>query len=242
MLKLLCDPSIEVDSMLELDDVEGSLLISYKNSDDFVEGGSATNVVIAAFVTTWARLKLFGLISKLGTQVLYFDTDSCIYLVRDNGTDYEPPRGEALGDLKSELSPGNYITAFCSSGPKSYSYILKNPEGNYKSKVVLKGISLNYGNSEVARYDTILAKIEKFVASGDNSPTVFYKTENFFHRSSNFQIFMTNLTKNFRCTYDKRLICNSFNTVPFGFRPLKRKIADFNEKTLPLKKRRLYLN
>ena len=129
LLELFADPAIVVNSIVEQDDTDESLLVSYQNSEEFVEGGQATNVVIASFVTCWARLKLYGLISKLGTQCLYFDTDSCIYLVRGDGNDYIPPRGEALGQLKSELSPDNYITDFCSSRPKSYSYVLKNPEG-----------------------------------------------------------------------------------------------------------------
>ena len=240
LLELFTDPAIVVNSIVEQDDTDESLLVSYTNSEEFVEGGQATNVVIASFVTCWARLKLYGLISKLGTQCLYFDTDSCIYLARGDGTDYIPPRGEALGQLKSELSPGNYIVNFCSSGPKSYSYVLKNPEGGFKSKVVLKGISLTYGNSKVARYDNILEKIERYVESGDNSPSVFYETENFFYRSPNFQLFMTNLQKHFRVTYDKRLICPDFSTLPYGFRSSKRKISALkSDKALPLKKRKL---
>ena len=242
LLELFTDPAIVVNSIVEQDDTDESLLVSYQNSEEFVEGGQATNVVIASFVTCWARLKLYGLISKLGTQCLYFDTDSCIYLVRGDGNDYIPPKGEALGQLKSELSPGNYITHFCSSGPKSYSYVLKNPEGGFKSKVVLKGISLTYGNSKVARYDSILEKIEQYVESGDNTPSVFYETENFFYRSPNFQLFMVNLQKHFRVTYDKRLICPDFSTLPYGFRSSKRKISTLKshcDKMLPLKKRKL---
>ena len=240
MLKLLCDPAVTVEAMLELD--EDNLLITYKSAESFIEGGKATNVVIASFVTCWARLKLYRLISKLKTQVLYFDTDSCIWLERNDGSDYIPVRGEALGDLKSELSPGNYITSFCSSGPKSYAYIFKNPEGPCKSKVVLKGISLTYGNSTVARYDTILSKIDLFVQAGDNAYTTFYQTRNFFHRTPDFQVFMANLTKQFRCTYDKRLLCQNYTTVPYGFRSCSAvKRCTTSQSMLPLKKRLLVL-
>ena len=119
---------------------------------------------------------------------------------------------------------------------------MKNPEGGFKSKVVLKGISLTYGNSKVVRYDSILEKIEQYVESGDNTPSVFYETENFFYRSPNFQLFMVNLQKHFRVTYDKRLICPDFSTLPYGFRSSKRKISTLKshcDKMLPLKKRKL---
>ena len=243
MLKLLADPAIIVDSMLELD--EESLLISYKSSEEFVEGGQSTNVVIAAFVTCWARLKLYGVISKLNSRCLYFDTDSVIHLAKADDSGYVLPRGEALGELKSELSPGNHIIAFCSSGPKSYSYVLKDCDGPCKSKVVLKGISLTYGNSQVVSYDNILNKIEKFVKNGDNSASTFYQTQNFFYRAPNFQIFMRNLTKKFRCTYDKRLICQDYTTVPFGYKisgnmlanSVKRSTPQLDQNMLPLKKR-----
>ena len=215
MLKILNDPAISVESMIELNDE--SLLITYTNAANFIEGGKATNVVIASFVTCWARLKLYSLLAKLGSQVLYFDTDSCIWLKRGDGTDYIPPRGEFLGDLKSELSPGNSIVTFGSSGAKSYILVYKSPENGMLSKVVLKGISLTFGNSKVACYDVILDKIEKFVAARDDSAEPFYKTENFFYRAPDFQIYMRDLTKNFKVTYDKRLICEDFTTLPYGY-------------------------
>ena len=83
--------------------------------------------------------------------------------------------------------------------------------------MVLKGISLTFGNSKVACYDTILDKIEKFVATRDDSTSPFYKTENFFYRAPDFQVYMRDLTKNFKVTYDKRLICEDFTTLPYGY-------------------------
>ena len=42
-----------------------------------------TNIFIACFTTCWARLKLYDAIQQLQpAQVLYFDTDSIIYLWR----------------------------------------------------------------------------------------------------------------------------------------------------------------
>ena len=39
-----------------------------------------TNIFIAAFTTAWARLELYKYLEQLKEQVLYFDTDSIIYL------------------------------------------------------------------------------------------------------------------------------------------------------------------
>ena len=78
------------------------LMIEYENSQDFEMYSMNTNVVIAAFCTSYARLKLWGIMNKLGKRVLYHDTDSIIFSVK-NTDKYIPPLGEYLGDLTDEL-------------------------------------------------------------------------------------------------------------------------------------------
>jgi len=48
--------------------------VSWKYSEDNVTTGKNVNVAVAAYVTTQARLKLYGYLSKLGMSVLYCDT------------------------------------------------------------------------------------------------------------------------------------------------------------------------
>ena len=64
--------------------------------------------------------------NKLGDGVLYHDTDSIIYSVKDSDQ-YISPLGEYLGELTDELSckqigckgcPGHWIEEFISCGPK----------------------------------------------------------------------------------------------------------------------------
>ena len=43
-----------------------------------MEPHACSNVIVAAFVTAQARLKLYGILEKLNEPVLYFDTDSII--------------------------------------------------------------------------------------------------------------------------------------------------------------------
>ncbi len=78
------------------------------------------NVFIGAFTTAHARLELYDLMDKLDDRVLYSDTDSAIFVSRDG--DWIPPLGDHLGELTDEIGDGDYITEFCSSGPKSYGY------------------------------------------------------------------------------------------------------------------------
>jgi len=102
-----------------------------------------TNVVIATFVTAQARLKLYNEIEKLGKRVLYFDTDSIIYVSTDNLNEYDPTIGEYLGDLTNKIdeSDGNFIVEFVSAGPKNYAYKTETDKG--VTKCTIKGFTLN---------------------------------------------------------------------------------------------------
>ena len=62
---------------------------------EFVSTSNKTNVVIAAFTTAHARLKLYSVLERLQQRVLYFDTDSVI-LTSQPG-EWMPPLGDYLG-------------------------------------------------------------------------------------------------------------------------------------------------
>ena len=83
------------------------------------------NVVIASFVTAYARLELFKVLHKLGDSVLYYDTDSVIY-IEDVEKGHVLKTGSYLGGLTDELYDKNcsekWIETFCATGPKAYSY------------------------------------------------------------------------------------------------------------------------
>ena len=54
--------------------------VQYRNVGEFEEPDNKVNIVIAAFTTAYARLKLYDLLDLLQEQVLYYDTDSVIYV------------------------------------------------------------------------------------------------------------------------------------------------------------------
>ena len=112
--------------------------------EEFEQTGAKSNVVIAAFTTAQARLKLYDVLDKLENRVLYFDTDSVIYVEREgNPHDWQPKLGDYLGELTDELD-GSYITTFLSGGPKNYAFQL----ANGKTCCKVKGITLNYENGQ----------------------------------------------------------------------------------------------
>ena len=109
--------------------------IQYMENDGFVDENDKVNIVIAAFTTAYARLKLYDLLDLLQERVLYYDTDSVVYVHEPGKPD--PPLGDYLGDLTDELN-GGYITTFLSGGPKNYAYITNTGEGIQK----IRGLSL----------------------------------------------------------------------------------------------------
>ena len=95
-----------------------------------VSMSSVNNIFIAAFTTAYTRLKLYGYLEKLQHRVLYTDTDSLIYVVRDGESPLE--LGNYLGELTDELG-GDTIQEFVAAGAKSYAY-----QTRIKKKVIVK--------------------------------------------------------------------------------------------------------
>ncbi|XP_049826242.1 uncharacterized protein LOC126266383 [Aethina tumida] len=118
---LLAHPSKNVNSITPVN--EQTVVINWEYADEAVESLPTMNVVIAAFVTAQARLKLYEYLEMLDTRVLYYDTDSVIYVSNNHFPD--PPTGKFIGDMTDELEVygiGSYITEFVSGGPKNYAY------------------------------------------------------------------------------------------------------------------------
>src|SRR5271170_7216804 len=104
--------------------------VQWNHVEEFIEPGSVANPFIAAYTTAQARLKLYSYLEKLGERVLYFDTDSVIYVTKP-GQELLPT-GSFLGELTDELEEygsGASIHEFVSGGPKNYAYTVVNSAG-----------------------------------------------------------------------------------------------------------------
>ena len=176
---------------------------------DFVEASSRTNVVIAAYTTAQARLKLFSYLEPLGRRVCYCDTDSIIFTTSPGI--WEPKLGDYLGDLTDE-TPGNEILKFVTGGPKNYAYTLAKPNKKGQTSVCkVRGITLNYKNMLDINFETV----SNMVTNDREQGCIKVVDDNKICRSNGVLITRTE-TKDYRIVFDKRIIKDNVCTYPYG--------------------------
>ena len=180
--------------------------MAYNFKDQFVDNSKNTNIFVACFTVSSARLMLYEKLDLLKEKVLYFDTDSIVYA--DDGTNHIET-GDMLGEMTDELS-GKEITNFVSTGPKSYS----SKYGDSEQKSAIKGFSLNHENSSILNHDS-LSKIVK-----EQIREITIVNENKITRK-NREIVNIYREKVFKFGYDKRVIRqineDHIDTLPYGY-------------------------
>lgn len=181
--------------------------------------------------TTGARLRLYSEIEKLGDRCLYMDTDSILFLQR-NDSEYCPSLSTAIGGLSDELekyrvdSFDPYIKSFCCIGPKSYCYTVVNrPEGSedYKEITVVrcKGLSLKGETAKKVNMELMKSFVlgENFTSDDDD---FFYfnpiqtRTKRI-RTIKNFKVITRYEQKKIQFTFDKRIVKEGYKTYPFGY-------------------------
>ncbi|KAI3374708.1 hypothetical protein L3Q82_021019 [Scortum barcoo] len=138
------------------------------------------NIFIATFTTAYARLKLYGYLERVGENVLYTDTDSLIYVVKEGDSPLE--LGNYLGDLMDELG-GDTIDEFAATGPKSYAYRTKNQK---KTVLRVKGITRTNQCSERINFDSVKELVDGYLGGSMEaieSPQHIIKRDKKGHRS-----------------------------------------------------------
>ena len=184
--------------------------IHYENSENFIAPNAKTNVVIAAFTTAYARLKLYGVLHILQERVLYYDTDSVIFVSKPN--DPEPPIGPYLGELTDELG-GDYITAFVSGGPKNYNY----RTNNNKVETKVRGITLDCTAKQKVNFNVIRALVYLHTqchVTGRVTVDIPFKIT---RDAKSKNIETKRMKKDYRIVYDKRVIVDEYKTLPNGY-------------------------
>ena len=202
---LLTDDGYSVSEAQPVND--DCLYVSYKKVSEFQTPPLSTNVVIAAYVTTHARLELYSYLEQLGERALYCDTDSVIYRHVDGL--YNPALSEFVGGMTNELT-GSHITEYVSNGPKNYAY--RTADG--KQVVKVKGFTLNHVASRQLTFDVMK---DLAVAEQQRSITVVERPQ-IQKDLKRRQINTMPSSKSYQRVFDKR-VRNQQNhsSLPFGY-------------------------
>ena len=203
------------------------LQVEYDHDPDFIPESIQTNIYLAAFITSYARLRLYDLLDKLGDRVLYCDTDSVIYIHRTGDPDL--PLGSYLGQLTDELASHDFIIAFIAGGPKNYAYLT----AQGKTVCKIRGFTLNHTNSLILNFESMkelilhnqhpqqhpitLKQIKKNKKNTQGSITIINKKKICRNRIKR-TIYNREEEKSYRLVYNKRAIDKTtYITYPYGY-------------------------
>ena len=206
---MMTNPAIFVNGVLPVN--EKTLIVTYEYIEEALEPLPTVNVAIAAYVTAQARLKLYSYLDQLNDRVLYYDTDSVIYISKPN--DLDIPTGQFVGDMTNELEsygPDSYITDFVSGGPKNYSFKIYSTYSK-KDEIVckVKGISLNYAASKVINFESI----KEMVLKKTEPIPIISKN---IRRTREHVVTTCTETKLYRPNSTKRRFQSDGSSVPYG--------------------------
>jgi len=218
MYMYLTDPSKNISDWHILN--ENMMLMEYTKKHYMDIDDCLGNVVLAAFCTSYARLKLWGEMFKIGTRVLYHDTDSIIFSAKEG--EYIPSTGSYLGQFTNELVckevgcqgclEGHWITEFVSCGPKNYAYKLNS--GQIVCKV--RGFSLNHQNSQILNFESMKQALYNWHR---NEPDEIVTVSTMILRDKREpKVYNRQMSKKYGVVYDKRQVLNDLTTLPYGYK------------------------
>ena len=188
--------------------------VHYQYQDEDIPVSPKLNIFVAAFTTCWARLRLYAALEPLGQRVLYYDTDSIIFL-QDEGQP-NPVLGDYLGDFTSELDNDDYILEFVSAGPKNYGY--QTHKGHVECKV--RGFHLNSEGKSQLNYNVMRQNVLDEIQKPQKQPrqTQVVKTHQIVRDPKHYQIYTFPEYKQYQLVYDKRVVDpQTFLTYPYGY-------------------------
>ena len=178
--------------------------IKYEYGENFVQVNPNTNVIVAAFTTAHARLQLYNELDMLGERVLYYDTDSIVYLTQPDQP--KPLLGNYIGDLTDELG-GNHITVFASGGRKNYCY----KTSGDKTDIKVRGITSDCTAQQKVNFKSMCALVLRAECGVTDIP--FRITRN----TRTKEIQTKRMKKDYHIVYNKCVIIDDYKTLPYGY-------------------------
>ena len=188
--------------------------VQYQYEKEDIPVSPNLNIFVACFTTCHARLKLYAALEQLQERVLYYDTDSVIFL-QDEGQP-NPDLGNYLGDFTSELSKDEYIEEFVSGGPKNYGYTTN--QGHVECKV--RGFRLNSEGKTQLNYDVMRQNVKDEIERPLLKPrqTQVINSHHIVRDPNTYELFTFPQQKQYQLVYNKRVIDpHTFKTYPYGY-------------------------
>lgn len=215
-LKVATDPAYEVNSLMIFN--ENLVALNYRMVDQIVAPSNKTNCIVAAYVTAQARLKLYYYLERLGRRVLYFDTDSIVYVQPDESA-WEPPLGDHLGDMTDELrdyGEGSYVYEFVAGGPKQYGLkIWSTSDQKTVTSVKLRGFTMDNENCKKLNFENLKRCVDAFVKE-NRIETIWVRNDQIV-KTKDRRVFTEKRQKNYKVVYDKRVLGRNYDTLPYGY-------------------------
>ena len=170
-------------------------------AEEEYERSFKTNVFIAVFTTTHARLKLYSALDVLTERVLYYDTDYVIYRCKPG--EEKLPLGRFLGEFTDELR-GDPIVEFVSGGVKNYGHLTRSG----KTECKVHRFSLNYAALQKLNYQTMKDNIlQELDDPQEKRRDINITIDDYFERhEATKKIKLTTRVKKYGLVFDKQVI------------------------------------
>jgi G:T-mismatch repair DNA endonuclease (very short patch repair protein) len=241
--RMIADQTISITEVIF--NTDDTCIIKLKDEKEFVDEKSYINVVVAGFVTAYARLELFKHMETVqaeGCKILYCDTDSLVYVVEKD----KPvlPIGSFIGDLTDEIEKygkNAYIRTWIAVAPKFYTYeVVDRKTGEIlATPLKAKGVPLTVETKKAMNYKTfetlVKSNYEWFKnlnpseedASGQINNVLKVATQDVtytkFKIMKDRTIVSGKQLKKIKCIFDKRRFkvpdsdATNIDSVPWGF-------------------------
>ena len=217
MWNLINNPRIEILGDIRINDM---LIYNYRYIEDHFAKPGNTSVAIAAFVTSYARLKLYDEMEKIEESspgsVLYMDTDSIIFVHKEG--QYKPNVANFLGEMTDEITEEfglrSKMTEFYTCGPKTYSFKVIKEDGSSVTKLKAKGVTQTVEASDILSFELIQ---KQAIYKAQNKPnTTEFIPQMQFRANKEHEVTTILMEKRFQVTSNKRRNLGN-NTLPYGY-------------------------
>ena len=191
--------------------------LKYKKHTPFDRPSESINCAWAAATTANARIRLHTMLHYLSPdQVMYMDTDSCIFYNDPDNAAHKHPRdapantgikiGQGLGEWEIETKPDEAIIEYTAIGTKCYSYRTNKDKETTK----MKGVPLNAINNHRLRFNTMLKLALGLKPEVKTAGFTFQKV------GTCSSIATIPLERTVRATVTKRRVYGRIDTVPLN--------------------------